>query len=230
MIKGILMDFNGVIIDDEPIQMRAYQAVLKDYGIDLTEEEYHASHGMDDKTFVAAAFDRAGKAAPNDAAAEIIDAKFEKWKTEVTSKMPIFDAIPNFVEKMSREFALGIVSMATLREVEYVLELTRLRKFFDVIVTADHVTNCKPDPECFRLGFKLLDDARIAKGRTPMIHSDCLVIEDTAPGVRAARAADLQALGVTNTVTADVLRDAGARAIAKDLSDWMPESIRRIFV
>jgi len=230
MIKGILFDFNGVIIDDEPIQMKAYQAVLKEHDIELTDDEYHASHGMDDRTFVAAAFERAGKGAPNGKAGEIIDAKFESWKTTVTAKMPIFDEIPAFVEKMSREFALGIVSMATSREVEYVLDQTGMRRFFSTVVTADHVTNCKPDPQCFRIGFRQLDAARTASGRKPMVHADCLVIEDTAAGIKAARAAQLKTLGVTNTVSAQVLREAGAQAIAKDLSDWMPESIRRVFV
>ena len=45
MIKAILMDFNGVIINDEPVQMRAYQEVLKEEGIDLTEADYFASLG-----------------------------------------------------------------------------------------------------------------------------------------------------------------------------------------
>ena len=61
MIKAILLDFNGVIIDDEPLQMRAYQELLKVEGIDLTEEDYAASHGMDDRTFVETAFRRAGR-------------------------------------------------------------------------------------------------------------------------------------------------------------------------
>ncbi|MDQ3064628.1 MAG: HAD hydrolase-like protein, partial [Acidobacteriota bacterium] len=59
MIKAILLDFNGVIIDDEPLQMQAYQEILKDDGIDLTEEEYYSSMGMDDKTFIETAYRRA---------------------------------------------------------------------------------------------------------------------------------------------------------------------------
>ena len=43
MIKAILMDFNGVIINDEPVQMQAYQEVLKEESIDLTEADYYAS-------------------------------------------------------------------------------------------------------------------------------------------------------------------------------------------
>jgi beta-phosphoglucomutase-like phosphatase (HAD superfamily) len=63
-----------------------------------------------------------------------------------------------------------------------------------------------------------------------MTHSECLVIEDSPPGVVAAKNADLQVLGVANTVPADEMRAAGADAIAHDLNDWMPDTIRLVFV
>lgn len=229
MIKAILFDFNGVIIDDEPVQMRAYQEVLKDHGIDLTEEDYYASLGMDDHTFVRNAFKVKGLPEPNGKTDEIVDAKFAKWKESVTAKLPLFEGIENFVEKCSREFALGIVSMATRREIDHVLQLSGMADKFSTIISSEHVVNCKPDPECFRIGFREIDAVRIEQGHLPMCHADCLVIEDSPPGVKAAIAADLQALGVANTVSSDELRKAGARAVASDLRDWMPESIRRVF-
>ena len=62
-----------------------------------------------------------------------------------------------------------------------------------------------------------------------MVHSECLVIEDSPPGIQSAKSARLKALGVTNTVSAQELREAGADAIAKNLDDWMPESVRLVF-
>jgi HAD superfamily hydrolase (TIGR01509 family) len=229
MIKAILFDFNGVIIDDEPVQMRAYQEVLKEHGIDLTEEDYLASLGMDDHTFVRNAFKVKGMPEPNGKTEEIVDAKFAKWKDVVSTELPLFEGIEDFVEKCSREFALGIVSMATRREIDHVLSQSGMAKHFSTIISSEHVVNCKPDPECFRIGFREIDAFRITQGHLPMNHADCLVIEDSPPGVQAAIGADLQALGVTNTVSAEELRNAGARAVAKDLRDWMPESIRRVF-
>jgi beta-phosphoglucomutase-like phosphatase (HAD superfamily) len=61
MIKAILMDFNGVVINDEPVQMQAYQEILADKGIALSEADYYSSLGMDDRTFIAAAYERVGK-------------------------------------------------------------------------------------------------------------------------------------------------------------------------
>lgn len=230
MIKAILMDFNGVIIDDESIQMRVYQELLATEGVELTEEDYAASHGMDDVTFVKAAYERRDKKVTDKKIDEIIDAKFAKWRDVVGDNLPLFEGIENFVEKMSLEFALGVVSMERGDQIQYVLDKARMAKHFSVIVSSSDVTACKPDPQCYRAGFNKLDLFRIEQGHLPMTHGECLVIEDTAPGIRAALAADLPALGVTNTVDADALRKAGAAAIANDLRDWMPESIRRVFV
>ena len=223
------MDFNGVIIDDEPVQMRAYQEVLREDGIDLTEEDYFSALGMDDRTFVAAAYERAGKKARESRIQEMIAAKAVKWKENVGSELPLFDGIGNFVEKMSREFTLGIVSMARRQEIDFVLEKSGLGKYFSTIVSSENTSKCKPDPECYRTGFRQIDAIRTAQGHLPMTHGECLVIEDSPPGIAGARSADLPALGVTNTVSAERLREAGAGAIATDLSDWMPDSIRRVF-
>jgi beta-phosphoglucomutase-like phosphatase (HAD superfamily) len=229
MIKAILMDFNGVVIDDEPIQMKAYQEVLAQHGVALTEEDYYASLGMDDRTFVQAAFKRAQKNADDQLVREITRAKTRRWSEMVELDMPIFHNMPNFIEKMSHDFALGLVSMANRDEIDHILERADLREFFDVIVSAEDVNACKPDPECYRTGFRLIDTARTSAGHLPITHGECLVIEDSPPGIAAARNADLRTLGVTNTVPADDLRKAGAEYVAWNLDDWMPDTIRRVF-
>ncbi len=230
MIKAILFDFNGVIINDEPVQMRAYQEVLKDEGVDLSKAEYYSCLGMDDRRFTAAAFERAGKKASVEDIDRIVAAKSEKWRSIVSNEIPLFDGISDLIEKLAREFSLGLVSMAGRHEIDFVLSESGLGRHFDTIVSAEDVKNCKPDPECFRIGFSRLDAARTRAGHLPMTHSECLVIEDSPAGIEGARNADLPALGLANTVSAKDLRSAGAAAVASDLRDWMPESIRRVFV
>jgi beta-phosphoglucomutase len=230
VVKAILMDFNGVIIDDEPIQMRAYQEILAAEGIALTEEDYMSSLGMDDKTFVEAAYKRVGQTPETNKVLEITQVKTEKWREAVADRVPLFPGVENFIKKAANEFAVGIVSMAKIDEIEYVLDRTGLAECFSVIVSAEEVDVPKPDPRCYREGFRQLDLYRIRQGHLPMIHSECVVIEDTPPGVQAGIGADLPVLGVANTVSADELRAAGATWIAKNLNDWWPESIRRAFM
>lgn len=230
MIKAILMDFNGVIINDEPIQHAAYKEIFAADGIDVTDEMYYSRLGMDDKTFVASILEEAGKPADMDQVLQRTAAKTAHWRDIVKDAMPIFEGVENFVRKCSNELSLGIVSMAKREEIDFVLETVGIADCFTVVVSSEQVTMCKPDPQCYRRGFRELDLARVAQGRLPMVHKDCVVIEDSPPGVMAGRAADLPVLAVTNTVPAAQLRAAGANAVAKNLDDWFPETFRRVFV
>jgi beta-phosphoglucomutase len=230
MIKAILFDFNGVIIDDEPLQMKAYQEILGKEGLVVTEEDYYSCLGMDDKTFVEAAYRRAEKEPATNKVLEITLAKTAKWRELISDELPLFDGMVDVIKKMANDFELGIVSMAKREEIEFVLESAGLRGCFSVIVSAEDVENCKPHPECYLKGFNALDSYRIKQQHLPMVHGECLVIEDSPPGIRSAKAARLKALGVTNTVSAEQLRAAGADAVAKNLDDWMPDSVRRVFV
>ena len=229
MIKAILFDFNGVIIDDEPLQMKAYQEILKKEGVDFTEEHYYECMGMDDKTFIETTYARAKKEPETNKVLEVMQAKTNYWRDSIAGELPLFEGVENFIRKMAKEFVLGIVSMAKREEIEYVLERADLADCFSAVVSAEDVTVCKPDPQCYRTGFRLVDAAHFRRSGQPITHGECLVIEDSPQGIMAAKNADLMALGITNTVSAEELRKAGADAVSKNLDDWMPESVRLVF-
>lgn len=224
------MDFNGVIINDEPVQMKAYQEIFESEEMDLTDEQYYASMGMDDATFVKSVYARHEKELTDYRLSAIRELKTAKWRETVEQEIPLFPGVENFVRKMWKDFPLGIVSMARREEIEFVLEATNLRGCFSIVVSAEDVSQHKPNPECYHKGFNLIDAARTAAGGNPIVHRDCLVIEDAPQGIRAGKAAGLKTLGITNTVAAEALREAGADAVSKSLSDWMPDSMRRVFV
>ena len=230
MIKAVLMDFNGVIIDDEPVQMKAYQKVLAEEGVPLTEAEYYSCLGMDDRTFVRAAYTRNGKEVPDDKVSELVDAKGAVWRELIKDGVPLFPGVEGFIRKTAREFSLGIVSMARRQNIEYALERSGLRDRFEMIVSAEDVSKHKPDPECYLLGFEAINKVRALEGLLAVHPHECLVIEDAPQGVVAGKRAGMKTIGVVNTVPEDRMREVAADAVAKDIADWMPESIRRVFV
>lgn len=229
MIRAILFDFNGVIINDEPIQMKAYHELFKTEGIDLTEEDYYACGGMDDITFIRHQYARAEKDLIDEKLMELRAGKTEIWRGIVDKEIPLFDGVENFIKKCSQRFALAIVSMANRQEIEYILEKTGLRGNFTEIISADDVTECKPSPQGYLEGFRRLDRHRSLEGHYPLVHRECLVIEDVPQGVRAGKSAGMPVLAVTNTFKADVLREASADSVTKTLADWMPDSLVEVF-
>jgi len=160
MIQAIFFDFNGVIIDDEPLQLKAYQELLVEHGISLTEEQYYASMGMDDRAFLHAAFKREEKELSDTTMCRAIDSKSETHRSLIEDELPLFPGVVTFLKATSRRYQLGLVSMARRIEIDYVLERARLAALFKVSVSAEEVTHCKPDPECYNRGLEKLNAKR----------------------------------------------------------------------
>jgi HAD superfamily hydrolase (TIGR01509 family) len=184
---------------------------------------------MDDTGFVRQQFKNAGKELTAEKTIEIIREKTLGWRKLVDKEMPLFEGVENFIRKCDKRFALGIVSMANREEIEYVLERTALADCFTAIISAEDVRDTKPNPECYIKGFQKLDANRIKHGHYPLVHGECLVIEDSPQGVRAGKAAGMKVLGVTNTFDDKKMREAGADSVTRNLNDWMPESIAQTF-
>ena len=229
MIQAIFFDFNGVIIDDERLQMAAYQDVLREHSIELTEADYFGALGMDDKTFVRAAFARANIALTDEVLASVLTRKGAKHRKLIEDELPLFPGVVTFLKAAFRCYQLGVVSMASLNEIDYALERAKLRALFTVVVSAEDVSVCKPAPDCYRIGLQKLNELRRGGRQPSLIPSDCLVVEDSPPGIESAKQAGMQTLGVTNTVDESALRTAGADVVSASLADWNVDAVRHVF-
>jgi len=229
MIQAIFFDFNGVIIDDERLHLRAYSEVLQTHDVELKEEDYFKCLGMDDMAFTRAAFVRVGREVDDETARAIVDREHELHRTIIEAEVPFTPGVITFVKEAAREFDLGIVSMAELSEIEHVLAPANLLQHFTVIVTAQPGLNYKPAPDCYQRALELLNVKRRDDRKLPLLPGECLVIEDAPPGVKAGQAAGMHTLAVTNTVTESLLRAAGADVVSASLADWNTDAVRHVF-
>ena len=229
MIKAIFFDFNGVIIDDETIQMKAYQEILRGHQIDLTEEWYMSALGMDDRTFVREMFQRAKKPLTDAVLETVQSAKTDLHRQMIEDELPLFPGVLTFLKATSRHFSLGLVSMANKTEVGYVFQRANLAPLFSIIVTAEDASACKPAPDCYLTGLTKLNEKRQHERKLPLLASECLAIEDSPPGIESARAAGMRTLGITNTVPEEALRAAGAEIVTASLADWTVDAVKLCF-
>ncbi len=229
MIKAILFDFNGVIINDEPLQMKAYQEVLAQYEMSLSEAQYYSALGMDDRMFVRTAFERAGKELTDEIMMAVNRSKVEAHQRLMADELPLFPGIETFLKAASRSLQLGIVSMSNSEELRYVFGRTQLEALFSVIISAEDVNLCKPAPDCYLLALEKLNAKRRATRLLPLLPEECLVVEDSPPGIQSGRAAGMHTLGVTNTVSEVELRAAGAEVVTMYLSDWNVDAVHHVF-
>jgi len=228
MIQAVLFDFNGVVIDDEPLHLKAYQGVLASEGVTLSDEDYYTMLGMDDRTFVRTAFERAGVELDEERMLSVIEREAAAHRELLGEELPLFAGVVTFIKALSHAHPLGVVSMSSRSQLDYALQRAGLAGHFAVIVSAEDVSACKPDPECYRRGLERLNETR-GQSVLPFRADECLVVEDAPPGVRAARAAGMRTLGVTNTVTESALREAGADVVTRSLADWTVDAVHHVF-
>jgi len=229
MIQAIFFDFNGVIINDERIHLKAYREVLASEGVDLTDEDYFASLGMDDVAFVRAAYERANKALNDETTRKVIEREHAKHRAFIANDLPVSSGVVSFIKNAARRYDLGVVSMAERSEIDHVLNLAGLADEFSVIVSAQPELKHKPAPDCYQCGLDLLNQERRAKRKLPLPSHESLVIEDAPPGIQAACAAGMRTIGVTTTVAAPALRSAGAEIVTSNLADWNADAVHHLF-
>jgi HAD superfamily hydrolase (TIGR01509 family) len=215
MTAAILFDFNGVIIDDEPQHCDALIATLGEYGCALDRGTYYREYlGFDDRECFRFTFARIGRPVDEPALAEAIERKNVHYERAVRASMQLVPGAQDFIEAAALDgFQLAIVSGALRREIELVLALAGLRAHFAEIVAAEDVSACKPDPQGYH---RALEALALATNR-------CVVVEDSLPGLAAARAAGLQcAVLATSHGEQDF---AGADLVWRDFTGHAPAEL-----
>jgi len=215
MSSAILFDFNGVLIDDEPQHCEALIATLAEYGVGLDRDTYYREYlGFDDRECFRFTFDRIGRPLDQRELTEAIERKSGHYERAIRGSLRLVPGAADFVEGAALDgYQLAIVSGALRREIELVLELAGLRPHFAEIVAAEDVAACKPDPEGYRRGREAL---AVPLGR-------CVVIEDSLPGLAAARAAGLRCTMLTTSHPEPAC--AGADAVWHDFVDRSPSEL-----
>ncbi len=159
----------------------------------------------------------------------MLEDKGVRHRALIADELPLFPGVVTFLKATSRHYSLGLVSMATRDEIGYVLDRARLRSLFSVTVTTEDVSVTKPAPDCYLRGLAKLNEKRQTERLLPLLARECLAIEDSPPGIEAGRTAAMHTLGITNTVSEQQLRAAGAEVVTASLADWTIDSVAHVF-
>jgi len=208
MIRAILFDFNGVIVDDEPLHFELFQRVLKEAGYSLTKEGYYSKYlGMDDKDCLSTATKDLGEELSAPKIQELIERKNTYYQKEITKKPPFVPGIIPFIKSLSDTHYLGIVSGALRSEIELLIKLGEISNEINVIVAAGEVQKGKPSPEGFQKCLELLNRDFVAASER-LLPEECLVIEDSTWGIESATQAGMPCVAVTTSYSQDQMKGA----------------------
>src|SRR4051812_13294914 len=211
---GVIFDFDGVLVNSEPLHYLAFHEVLAKEDIELTEAEYYNEMiGFDDRGAFNHIFKLRGRALDPKTFLRVMTLKSEKMRELIEGRRDL--ALPGaeeFVRGLWRNYPLAVCSGALREEIELMLEAAALRDCFSVIVAAEDVTVGKPDPQGYLLTSKLISE----KVKRPLKPADFLIVEDAPTVIKSVKKVGFPTLGVATTYSIEKMSDA----------DWAVPSLR----
>ena len=213
-IRAVVLDFDGVIADTERLHYAAFRDVFAERGWALDEAAYFDRYlGCDDYGLVREFTRDMAVTVTEDDTARLVESKGRLFARHLESADILFPGAKASIEQLAACFPMGIASGALHHEIVAILRAAGLLERFRVIVAADDVAATKPAPEPYLT----------AAGRLGIPPSACVAIEDSAPGLEAARSAGMRTIGVTTTSSRQAL--ASADRIVAGLHEVSPELV-----
>jgi beta-phosphoglucomutase len=206
VLKAVIFDFDGVIADSEPCHFAAFNHILAEFGIEITEKQYYASYlGFTDYELLEDVARHYKTDYNGRSIKSLVEQKAEVFQKLIKQADHLIDGVKEFIGKLKKNgIRLAVNSGAIRADIEIMLQGTGLENSFEVIVSADDVAKGKPDPQGYLLALKLLNE----KSAEPITAGRCIAIEDSRWGITSAKKAGMQVIAVTNSYTAGELTGA----------------------
>jgi beta-phosphoglucomutase len=221
MIRAVIFDLDGTLVDTEPIHFAAFNEVLRPDHVEISLADYCARLiGLNDHDCFSTVLRENGRDASEEHVAQLIARKTVVYQAVVAERDVLYPGAEKFVRDCAQRFPLMIATGTLRAEAEAILRRAGLRELFLDIVAAEDVERGKPAPNGFiaalgRIGFLL-------RQRDPVLADECLVVEDTQAGIEAAHRAGMKVLALCHTgnasdfAAAEVVRNSISRL---DLDD-----------
>lgn len=228
-LKAVLFDFNGVIINDEPIHERLLEQLLIEENLRPKRGEFRQfCLGRSDRACITDLLANRGRVVSESYLAGLIARKAQAYQESLQTldSLPVYPGLEDFIFKVrGAGLAIALVTGALRLEVDSVLGSAGLAQHFPVIVAGDDLTASKPEPDGYLLAVDRLNEFYPELKLQPR---ECLAIEDTPAGIQAAKRAGMQVVGVANTYPLHMLQRQANWAV-DFLADLELERVGKIF-
>jgi beta-phosphoglucomutase len=229
VLKAVLFDFNGVIINDEPLHQKLIEQLLIEENLRPKPEEFRAvCLGRSDRACLTELLSRRGRVVSEEYLTGLIARKSQAYAEQLAAieKLPSYPGLADLIFQVrTSHLPMAVVSGAVRSEIELVLERLELASYFPVIVAGDEITTSKPDPQGYLLAVERLNQHYPDLSLKP---EECLAIEDTPAGIQAVKAAGMQVVGVANSYPFHMMQRQANWAVDY-LSDLELDRVKQIF-
>lgn len=194
MLKAIIFDVDGVLVDSMRFQADAWVKTFKEVGINITREDIYELEGSNNKRLIKSIFEKAGKE-PEPWHLEQLPEK--KRETLEFDRIKPYEGILDCLKVLKRHFKLALVSGSHNDTVNKIVD-KYFSNYFDVIITGSDLERGKPDPDPYLKALEKLD----------LTKNECIVIENAPLGITAAKRAGLYCVAVASMLEPEKIEHA----------------------
>lgn len=218
MIKGVIFDMDGVLVNNMAVHFRAFAAMAERYNLKAEEgADFSHLNGRGNDDIINALFPRELVEAKGvTALAEEKEALYREIYAPTIRPTEGLVALLRELHEAGIPCAVG--SSGPRVNVDFVLEKCAIAPYFSTIISGDMVTHCKPNPEIFLT----------AAAKLGVKPEECLVFEDAISGVVAARKAGMRVITITSTHTREQLLEAAPDLIVEDFRSISLDTIMKL--
>lgn len=205
--SAVIFDFDGVIVDTEPLHYQAFQKILQPQNLGFSWDEYVQTYmGFDDRDAFREAYRRGEKDLSEKELEQLVVKKAVVFQEVIKIGVTPYPGVIDLIRQLHQQKTpLAICSGALRSDILPILGQFDITSCFSRIVTADDVPHSKPDPTCYRIAAEQLSAIFPDKLATC---DHIIAIEDTPAGITSALGAGLKVVAVTNSYPADHLKQA----------------------
>ena len=187
VVKGLIFDLDGVIVDTAKYHFQAWKRLANSLGIDFTEEGNEQLKGVSRRGSIDKILGWGGLTISEDEIEELMLKKNE-WYLDLMGEMDESEILPGVsrILKEAQELGLKIALGSASKNAPLILDQVNLTSFFEVIIDGNVVSASKPDPEVFVKGAEGLG----------LVNDECIVFDDSISGIDAALAGGMKAVGI----------------------------------
>jgi beta-phosphoglucomutase len=205
--KAALWDMDGTLVDTAELHFQAWEAVCREHGRDFTRADFAATFGRRNPEIIHTLF---GERFNDEQSAALADRKEEVYRAAASAGVVLLPGARTLLDDLHRAgFVQAIGSSAPRANLELILRLTGVARFFDAVIGSEDTQRGKPDPQVFL----------VAAERLGVPPARCVVFEDAVAGVQAARAGGMKGVAVrfVGHHAESALRQAGADLVVESL-------------
>lgn len=217
MIKALIFDFDGLILDTEEPVFQSWRELFQTYGYDLTLADWEICIGSAEGTSIF--FDNLEDKVGRPLDLEAVGPQRLERELELVAKQPLQPGVSEYIHSaLEKGLKLGVASSSSCKWVTGHLKQRGLRDSFDCVLGADDVKVTKPNPALY---LSVLNGLKVSA-------QHAIAFEDSPNGVTAAKRAGLFCVAVPNTITSQ-LKIEGADLVLDSLEDLsLDELIARV--